>query len=193
MKYVPNTLTVARILLTPFFLMLLVSEAPGSRHLALVLFILAAFSDWLDGRLARAYEARSRLGKFLDPLADKILVLGTFLVLPILLPRVIPWWAVIAIAARDIIVTGLRTWAESHQQSVPTLRLARVKTFSQLLFLVGILALVVVRDVPGYAAWAETILYGPVTYIALLVVVGMTLYTGLLYIGYLRYRTPWAI
>lgn len=192
MKHLPNTLTVVRIILTPVFLLQLFSNSYEGQVTAFGLFTLLALSDWLDGKVARLYQARSRLGRFLDPLADKILVLSTFLALPFLLPMIVPWWAVITIAARDVAVTALRTWSESRGRSIATLSVARLKTLGQLLFLGVILGLMALSKAPS--AWgqrAEVVLYGPLPYGLLLVVVGITVYTGLLYLIRLPYiNTP---
>ncbi|MEX1055160.1 MAG: CDP-alcohol phosphatidyltransferase family protein, partial [Rhodothermales bacterium] len=107
MKNVPNTLTITRIALTPVMLVFLMSNTLWGLTAALSLFVIGAISDWLDGKIARSYEVRSRLGQFLDPFADKVLVLGTFVCVAILVPQVIPWWAVAVIALRDAAVTGL--------------------------------------------------------------------------------------
>jgi hypothetical protein len=94
MKHLPNALTIVRILLTPVLLWLLLIDTFWGYASGLGLFIVAAVSDYLDGMLAREYQVDSRLGQFLDPLADKILVLGTFAVLAYLMPRQVPWWGV---------------------------------------------------------------------------------------------------
>lgn len=185
MKHIPNTLSVVRIVLTPVVLVLLLTRTYQWQVLALILFTLAALSDWLDGKLARTYHVSSRLGKYLDPLADKVLVLSTFAVLPVLVPEVIPWWAVALVALRDVVVTGLRTWTASNGESFPTYRVARAKTLGQLLFLGFMLVLVVGARAPGYpGAAAREFLYGPVPYTALLLVVAFTVYTGALYVAH---------
>ena len=149
MKFVPNAITITRILVTPVLLVLLLSDTLLGQVWALGLFVFAALSDYLDGKLARSFKVRSRLGQFLDPFADKILVLGTFVALVVLVPEVVPWWGVALIALRDVGVTGLRTWAESHGRSIRTLPIARYKTAVQLVFLIFVLVLLVVAKMPG--------------------------------------------
>src|SRR5690606_26877245 len=131
MKYVPNALTIARIIITPLMLVALLSNTFPGLVIALVLFIVAAISDYLDGKIARSYKVRSRLGTFLDPLADKVLVLGTFVALIFLVPQVVTWWAVALIAFRDLAVTLQRMWAEAHGRSLRTLPIAKAKTRSE--------------------------------------------------------------
>lgn len=183
MRHVPNILTVARILLTPLVLVLLMTGTLLGQAGALGLFILAAVSDYLDGKLARKMGARSRFGKFLDPLADKVLVLGTFVALAVMQPQAVPWWAVGLIAARDVVITTLRTWAEMRGESLQTLPLAKAKTTAQLTFLIGMLVLMTATHLPepiqGSAVWVLDQSAIPV--IVLTAVVVLTVLTGALY------------
>jgi CDP-diacylglycerol--glycerol-3-phosphate 3-phosphatidyltransferase len=183
LRYIPNVLTVARILVTPLLLMLLTVPSQEGQVSALALFVLASLSDYYDGVLARRYQVRSRLGQYLDPLADKILVIGTFGVLALQTPTVVPWWAVAVIALRDASVTALRSWVEAEGKTLQTYRVAKAKTMLQLLFLFGVLVL---RAATHMAApvgpWATWILYeSMLPGLALAVVVGVTLATGALY------------
>lgn len=179
MSIVPNTLTISRIAVTPMVLALLFWDTLTGQGLALVLFVLAAISDYWDGRLARSMGAVSRLGKFLDPMADKVLVLGTFVTLSILLPDVAPWWAVALIGLRDVVVTTLRIRAESQGQTLQTLPLAKTKTTLQLVYLIGVLVLLVARHVPGIVATgAEWVLGSMIPVVLLCIIVALTVYTG---------------
>lgn len=191
MRHVPNTLTIARIIITPLMLVLLLSETFYGQLWALVLFILAAISDYLDGKLARHYSVKSRLGQFLDPFADKVLVLGTFAALAFLEPEIVPWWAVALIALRDLMVTGLRMWAESHGRSLRTLNIAKLKTLVQLVFLIIVLFLVAFEKAPGIlgtgAAW---VLNTSVPFIILIGVVAFTVITGIVYLLHQDYISP---
>jgi len=184
MRYLPNILTVARILLTPVVLMLLTVPTLTGQTAAVMLFVAASVSDYYDGVLARRMGARSRLGQFLDPLADKILVLGVFSMLAFLEPQVVPWWAVGVIALRDVVVTAIRTWAESQGRTLRTFRVAKLKTLSQLAFLFWVLVLRGTTHLPGPirdgAVWLlET---SSIPYLLLLVVVALTVGTGALYV-----------
>jgi CDP-diacylglycerol--glycerol-3-phosphate 3-phosphatidyltransferase len=184
MKHLPNSLTIARILLTPVFLVLILIDTLFAQFFALCVFIVAAVSDWLDGLVARRYGADSELGRYLDPFADKVLVLSAFIVLPFLLPSVIPWWAVIVIAVRDIMITGLRIVARLRKRPLRTLPLAKTKTATQLTFLIVVLGLLVVRRVPdsgGFSEFASAALEGSFVYLFLLVVVALTAITGVMY------------
>ncbi len=184
MRYIPNALTIARILLTPLMLVLLATPTFWGRAGALVLFVVASASDYLDGELARRMGAHSRFGTFLDPMADKVLVLGTFVTLAVIEPQIVPWWAVLLIALRDVLVTGLRSWAESYGKTLRTLPAAKWKTSAQLLFLFAMLVLLALtQSGPPVRASARWLLYEtPVPLVLLLGVVGFTLYTGALYV-----------
>jgi CDP-diacylglycerol--glycerol-3-phosphate 3-phosphatidyltransferase len=183
MKNVPNAITIGRIVLTPVVLFLLFSESFAGRFSAFVVFVIAAISDYYDGKLARSYAVPSRLGQFLDPFADKILVLGTFAALALLIPHVVPWWAVALIAVRDLMVTLLRAWNESHGRSLRTLPLAKAKTTVQLTFLIATLLLLTMTKLAGaIGAYADWLLASPIPLVCLLFVVGFTVWTGALYV-----------
>jgi CDP-diacylglycerol--glycerol-3-phosphate 3-phosphatidyltransferase len=182
-RYIPNVLTVARILVTPLLLLLLTVPSQEGQASAVALFVLASLSDYYDGVLARRFQVRSRLGQYLDPLADKILVLGTFGMLAVQEPTLVPWWAVGVIAFRDAAVTALRSWVEAGGRTLQTYRVAKGKTMLQLLFLFGLLVL---RTATHLAApvgdWAAWVLYeSALPGAALAIVVGFTVATGALY------------
>ncbi len=183
MHYVPNVLTVGRIVLTPLILFALATQTLWGQAGALVLFLVAASSDYLDGQIARQMDARSRLGRFLDPLADKVLVLGTFAMLAYLYPRIIPWWAVALIAGRDAAVTGLRLWTEARGLSLQTHALAKTKTAAQLGFLIWMLVVLTANELPDpFESTAAWVLEQRLIPMALLMgVVLLTLFTGALY------------
>jgi cardiolipin synthase (CMP-forming) len=96
---VPNILTLARILLTPLLVWLLLD---GDLQLALLVFLIAGLTDGLDGMIARLFDQKTKLGAYLDPLADKILLVSSFILLAHL--QVIPVWLVIIAVSRDVII-----------------------------------------------------------------------------------------
>ena len=128
MRFVPNVISALRIALTPVVILCLLQDATWARLAAFLLFLIGAGSDYADGVVARLMQAQTRLGRFLDPLADKVLVLGTFGALAWLYPSLVPWWAVVLIALRDVTVTGLRMRAEASGRSIRTWKLAKSKT-----------------------------------------------------------------
>jgi len=184
LRYIPNLLTVGRILVTPLLLLLLSVQSQAGQMSAVFLFVLASLSDYYDGVLARRYKVRSRLGQYLDPLADKVLVLGTFIALAVEAPDLVPWWAVGAIALRDVVVTVLRSWAAAYGQTLHTYRVAKGKTMIQVFFLFGVLTLRAATYLsPPFRGAAEWLLYDSgLPGLALTVVVGFTLATGALYV-----------
>ncbi len=128
-KHLPNILTALRILAVPVFVLLLIDPSPQMGVWAMILFVVASFTDWLDGYLARLYSAQSILGTLLDPLADKILVMAALVMLcssPIE-PNV-PAWIVVILLSREFIVTGLRSLAAIKGIVVPASDLAKHKT-----------------------------------------------------------------
>ncbi len=139
MKHVlPNVLTIFRIVITPLIVWLLIGFDNFWLHLvALTLFIMASLTDLFDGMLARKLQVVSEFGKFMDPLADKILVNSTFITLNIL--EIIPVWITAVIILRDILVTLLRWVMLATGGSMETSRLAKWKTtFQYISMYVGI-------------------------------------------------------
>ena len=130
----PNFLTFGRIALIPVVCLLLVSGSPIDCVLATVLFGLAGFTDWLDGYLARRMGLVSMTGKFLDPLADKLLVMAVLVTL-IPLGRV-PAWFTILLLARETTVTGLRALAAGEGMIIAAGRGGKAKTAFQIVGLV---------------------------------------------------------
>lgn len=138
----PNILTVIRVAVVPVFIYLLLSPRIEYRLVALGLFLLASLSDFLDGYLARRWNQETEFGKFLDPLADKALVIGAFITF-IFLSGQVQIWMVLAIIARDVLITFLRYLAIKKGESLRTSRLGKWKTAFQMFSIVVILLSVV--------------------------------------------------
>jgi len=182
MKYLPNALTITRILVTPFLLTLLFFDSLVGYGWALALFVYASISDWADGKVARHYGTGSALGQFLDPIADKVLVLGTFIALVFILPEYVTWWLVALIALRDVSVTGLRLWLKRGGKTLKTSRWAKLKTTFQLTFLIAVLLLLTgSKTVEPVRGWAIMTLESPFIFWGLVAVTAVTLWTGLQY------------
>jgi CDP-diacylglycerol--glycerol-3-phosphate 3-phosphatidyltransferase len=124
-----DQLTVARIAATPFVLALFVWHFPNHDYYATVLFALAMTTDWFDGRVARSSGHSSALGSLLDPIADKVLVLSTLIVLVQL--DSFPGWLVALIVAREFLVSGLRLAALERGVVMQARDLGKLKTWSQ--------------------------------------------------------------
>ena len=145
----PNLMTLGRILCIPVFMGLLAYENRRNSFLAAAVFAVAAITDWLDGWLARVSNKVTTLGKFLDPLADKIIVLSA-LVMLVRLGRV-PVWVVVIVLARELLISGLRTIAMSEGLVIAASRGGKWKTSLQLS---GIIALMVHYHFPiDYLLW----------------------------------------
>tara|TARA_B100000963_G_scaffold184234_1_gene160124 strand:+ start:49 stop:633 length:585 start_codon:yes stop_codon:yes gene_type:complete len=133
LKKIPNILTIGRILIVPFFV--LAFYLPGSYGdlTALILFIIASFTDFLDGMLARLLGEESKLGELLDPIADKIIV-ATALIL-LVMDGTIRHYEVIAaiiILTREILISGLREFLAKGKIKLPVSNLAKLKTVLQM-------------------------------------------------------------
>jgi CDP-diacylglycerol--glycerol-3-phosphate 3-phosphatidyltransferase len=139
-KKIPNILTLLRFLAVPVFVILLIDPSPHMGIWAMLLFIIASFTDWLDGYIARLYKAESILGTLLDPLADKILVMAALVMLAAMPfePRV-PAWMVVVLLGREFMVTGLRSLAAVQNIVVPASELAKHKTAWTFIAIVSLL------------------------------------------------------
>jgi CDP-diacylglycerol--glycerol-3-phosphate 3-phosphatidyltransferase len=124
-----DQLTVARIAATPFVLALFVWHFPHHDYVATVVFALAMTTDWFDGRIARSRGRSSALGSLLDPIADKVLVLSTMVVL--VEYGAFPGWLVALIVAREFLVSGLRLAAIERGAVMKARDLGKLKTWAQ--------------------------------------------------------------
>ena len=133
----PNMLTLSRIIAVPIVVLLLLFESRETCFWAAVVFTVASITDWLDGYLARRWQIVTILGKFLDPLADKLIVMAALIML-IPLDRV-PAWTVFVILARELIVSGIRSIASSEGIVIAASNLGKYKTIFQMIAIVGLL------------------------------------------------------
>ncbi|HPG89633.1 MAG TPA: CDP-diacylglycerol--glycerol-3-phosphate 3-phosphatidyltransferase [Hyphomicrobium sp.] len=138
----PNILTYGRIAAVPVLAALLFFyDGPGSRWAAFAIFVAACITDWLDGYLARIWQQQSNLGRMLDPIADKLLV-GATLLLLVYTRDITDWsvWAALIILSREILVSGLREFLAELNVKVHVTQLAKWKTAFQFIALAMILA-----------------------------------------------------
>ena len=138
----PNVLTYSRIVAVPVVVGVMFIEAPLGNWLALAIFTLAGITDFFDGYLARAWSQQSSMGRFLDPVADKLLVVAVILLL-IAFDRIDGFWTVLAaivIVCREILVSGLREFLAEIRVGMPVSALAKWKTTVQILALGFLLA-----------------------------------------------------
>lgn len=140
-----NALTLLRILLTIFFVITFSISSTWSSGVAFIIFALAAFTDWLDGYVARRYELCTNFGRLMDPLADKILVASAL----ICLIPIFPAWVVVIIIAREFLITGLRLLAVDRGIVLSADLLGKQKTTWQLITILFYLSLLTARDFFG--------------------------------------------
>ncbi len=159
----PNRLTIIRVLLIPFFVFfMLASFGPMGDYIALAIFIVASLTDMLDGMIARKYNLITNFGKFMDPLADKLLVCSAMICL-VDLGR-IPSWIVIIIIAREFIISGFRLVAADKGVVIAAGMIGKVKTVFQMAMIILMIlnlsnpVFVTITTVIMYAALALTII-----------------------------------
>lgn len=125
-----NKITLVRIAMIPFFIWFALQNSAGSQIVALVLFCVASFTDFLDGYIARKYNQVTDFGKFVDPLADKLLVTGALLIF--IEKGIFPSWMVFIILAREFIITSLRIVAANKGRVLAATWTGKVKTCVQI-------------------------------------------------------------
>ena len=146
---IPNRITVSRILLIPVFVIIVMfdfgwgnmslfgAEMPVHHFVGALIFIFASATDWVDGYYARKYNLVTNLGKFLDPLADKLLVSAALILLVEL--QLAPAWIVIVIISREFAVTGLRLILAGQGEVVAANQLGKIKTWTQIVAISALL------------------------------------------------------
>ncbi|MBA7511084.1 CDP-diacylglycerol--glycerol-3-phosphate 3-phosphatidyltransferase [subsurface metagenome] len=142
-----NKLTMVRIIAIPFFLLFMFIGNIYTRVAALLIFILAALTDMYDGIIARHREEVTNFGKFIDPLADKLIVSAAFISFVQLRELAIPAWMVILVISREFIITGLRSVAASRGTIISASLSGKFKTTSQMVVIITILLILIVNAV----------------------------------------------
>ena len=174
-----NRITLSRLALTLVFVIALDSSWQYARTTALVIFLIAGLTDFIDGEIARRYGLITNFGKLMDPLVDKIMVAAAFISLVPL--KAVPAWAATTVVARDFLVTGLRLMASAKGRILPAESLGKQKTSWQIITITFFLALLSIAEL-RYAsqtstwwlrAWHEG---GPVL---VWITVALTIYSGL--------------
>ena len=167
----PIGLTLARIVLVPFVVMFLISSSRVHVIIAAVIFVAASLTDWLDGLIARRRNQVTTLGKLLDPVADKLLVIAALVALVQI--ETVPAWMVFVIVGREFAVTGLRAISASVGVIVPASQLGKYKTMSQY---VAVTLLILEKGVS-----VEYIPFHWLSYVALWVALVLTVVSGIDY------------
>ena len=149
-----NRLTLSRLGLTVLFVFALNSSWPYARTSALVIFLIAGLTDFIDGEIARRYKWVTNFGKLMDPLVDKIMIAAAFISLVPL--KAVPAWAATTVVARDFLITGLRMMASAKGRVLPAERLGKQKTSWQVvtvIFFLALLSLHELRYIDEKSSW----------------------------------------
>jgi CDP-diacylglycerol--glycerol-3-phosphate 3-phosphatidyltransferase len=173
-----NRLTLSRLVLTVLFVLALNSSWQYARTAALVIFLIAGLTDFIDGEIARRYGVITNFGKLMDPLVDKIMMAAAFISLVPL--KAVPAWAATTVVARDFLITGLRLMASAKGRVLPAEQLGKQKTSWQIItviFFLGLLSMAELRYANETStwwlrAWSEA---GPVL---VWITVALTVYSG---------------
>lgn len=149
----PNKLTMFRVILIPFFIVFLMIPITGyDKWIALAIFIVASLTDLLDGKIARKYNLVTNFGKFMDPLADKLLVCSALICLIEL--HKIPAWMVIIIIAREFIISGFRLVASDNGRVIAASYWGKFKTTFQM-----VAVCLLIADIPAINFLTQIVLW----------------------------------
>ncbi len=182
----PNQLTVSRFVLTFAFLVALFLNFKFNETVALLLFIIASITDWLDGSIARSRNLITNFGILMDPLADKILICSAFIAF--VGTHYISAWMVVIIVARELAITGLRLLAASKNLVLAAEGFGKHKTLSQI---VAIISILVLASYPQWGEFGKLVFEFPVfgspwvkgfTELSKWISVLLTLYSGAIYL-----------
>ena len=187
---IANKLTLIRILLVPFFIFFMVYDTFQMRIASMLIFILASLTDTLDGYLARKYKTVTDFGKFMDPLADKLLVSAALISFVEIIELSIPAWMVITIISREFIITGLRSIAATKNIIIPAALSGKFKTTLQMIAIITILFILCINSllVEFFKIDPQTIFLLRITpFILMFITTILTLISGLSYIFKYKY------
>ena len=163
-----NKLTMLRLLMVPVFIIVF-NRYGISNAIPAIIFAVTAFTDFLDGYVARKYKMITTFGKFMDPLVDKVLTQAGYIVLTA--AGLIPAWVVVVIIFRELLITGLRTIAASNNITIAASVYGKVKTITQFLAIIAYL-------LKGVLTWVPEIVFVTLLYIS----VFTTVISGLEYL-----------
>ncbi|MFH1458852.1 MAG: CDP-diacylglycerol--glycerol-3-phosphate 3-phosphatidyltransferase [Candidatus Omnitrophota bacterium] len=179
----PNRLTTLRIILSFVFMFLLFTPGVLAKILALIAFLIASITDFYDGYLARKHNLITDLGKLLDPIADKILVLSAFLVFVEM--GIIPAWMVVIIILRELLITGVRIFAVTEGKILAASLAGKHKTVSQMVSIFIILTVIIIKEAGGkiFSFWSADVDFWvqKSIYLLMLLTVALTLISGISY------------
>ena len=178
----PNKITFSRIILTFIFIAVLLMPGIVAKIFALLIFTIAATTDFYDGWIAKKRNQVTDFGRLMDPIADKILALAAFITFVQM--QLIDAWMVIVIILREIIITGLRVFALTKGKTLAAERAGKHKTVSQMVAIFMILGFIILKEYfRNIDFWNEVgeSFYKAAIYIIMLATVGLTLISGMSY------------
>lgn len=176
-----NRLTMSRIVVVPFFILFMSLNSLCAQIIALVIFIYAALTDLYDGYLARRLGQVTRMGQFLDPLADKMIVSAALISFIRFGELSIHAWIVIVIIAREFIINDLRDLAVSNNMVITVTKAGKIKTVVQMVSIIVILSLIVIKTFINGTGWFDLLLRETVFWVMILIMFA-TVITGLDYL-----------
>ncbi len=151
-----NKLTLIRVILVPFFMAFLMMSKPVYHWIALVIFIIASVTDWCDGYIARKYNQITTFGKFVDPLADKMLTTAAFVVFAA--DGTISPWALFIILAREFVVSGVRLVSVAEGKVIAASIWGKLKTVMQMISIIAAIVLKNADFIPYIEVFAQPVI-----------------------------------
>ena len=179
----PNKLTISRIILAGICILFLFIKGTGAKFFALAVFLAACITDYYDGLIARKRNIITDFGRLMDPIADKILILGGFLAFVEL--KIVPAWMVMVIIARELVITGIRLLALSKNKVLSAETAGKHKTISQIVTIISILIFLIIRDSGLIFRYIDY--YAGGIHVLMLITVAMTLVSGVSFMLRNRY------
>lgn len=152
----PNKLTILRVCMIPFFLLFMLTDfTPGSKYIALIIFVVASLTDLLDGHIARKYKLITNFGKFMDPIADKLLVCSALICFVEI--GSLPAWIVVIIISREFIINGFRLIASDKGIVIAASYYGKLKTIFQMAMTIVLIADIQIK---GFEILETILIYG---------------------------------
>ncbi len=173
-KQIPNILTVVRLVLALLCAYFALNMDQDSLIISFILFMIASATDYLDGYLARKWNIVSTFGKFIDPIADKVLILGVLIVFSY--KGVIPWYLTAIVAFREISLTVIRTLLMFKKVVIASTMSGKVKTFSQ------VIAIIIIYVIVYFRNQISNTLFQYIIWILMVWIVVTTIYSGVRFV-----------
>lgn len=184
----PNKLTLSRVIMVPLFVAILSIHHPIAYAIAYIIFIAATVTDYYDGKIARERNLITNFGQLFDPVADKVLLAAAFIMLMKLPELHVPGWTVVAILAREFLVTGARTVAASEGTVIAANKYGKAKTIIQMTYIFTFLFLAFAAFFVKWWAPLEVadwylFILDIASYVGIVFVAGFTVYSGIQFLN----------